>query len=298
MELRHLRYFVAVADELNFRRAAEKLFMEQPPLSRQIRQLEEEVGLPLFERNRRRVTLTLAGQAFLKEARATLSQAEKSIQAARAAGQWKEKKIGVSSCACLCKYSYAFDVAFAQAMRTLRDRDADLRVMLMETPYSDQERMVAEGKADVAFLPAPPVNTSLISHELLREAFVLALPQEHLAAKQPVITLEMLGQENLFLFPEQVFPSLHADILTACGRAGFQPRSVQAKESLAQVMWLVGAGLGVGLVGASCAEAQSPGIVLRPIQNFTPRLELSMAWKDGQDNPILAEFLRLMRGMF
>ena len=296
MELRHLRYFVAVAEELNFHRAAEKLSMEQPPLSRQIQQLEAEMGVLLFRRVRRHIELTPAGQVFLEESRRTLAQVEQAVQAAQQAGS-EEAHFSVSACYCLGKYSYAFDRTFARAVRTLRKRHPGLRLTLAEMRSADQEQVLSQGQADVGILQVPVTDTTLTSHHLLREPLVLALPQEHPSSALPEVPLGALGSDNLFLFPEPVYPLLHRDILAACARAGFGPKSVQDKDSPQKALWLVGAGLGVTFVGASFVETQTQGVVFRPVADFALYIDISIAWHRNNTSAILAEFVELTREM-
>lgn len=297
MELRHLRYFVAVAEEMNVRRAALKLCMEQPSLSRQIQQLEREIGVALFRRVRRRIELTTAGHVFLEETRRTLAQVEQSVEAARQASRRERQSINVSACFALTRYSHGFDSVFAQIVRAFREHHPGISLTLSERDTAAQEQALREGVSDVGFSQEVLASNGLVSQRLLWEPLVLVLPKDHRLAGAAEISLASLHQEVLFLFPEHVSPLFYQEILAASEKAGLRPQSVQIAESLPKALWLVGAGLGVTFVGQSLAETQPPGVAFRPIRDFALGLGIAAIWREDNRHPLLADFLRLAQEM-
>ncbi len=298
MELRHLRYFVAVAEELNFRRAAQRLFMEQPPLSRQIRQLEAEIGVLLIARVKRPIELTAAGQAFLDEARRTLAQAERAVQAARQAGREQVQSLVVGFCACLDKSSYDFALTLPEVVQVFGRQRPDIRITLTEMCSLRQVQALSERTLDVGFIQVSATDEALVSHLLLQEPLVIALPQGHSLAALTSVPLAALAEEKFLLFPAHVYPALHQRMLAACAQAGFRPQVVQEVVSSQMAVGLVGAGMGVAFAGAGMAETEPSGVVFRAVQDFPVTLELSVAWRRDNASSALAEFVDLARKMF
>ena len=297
MELRHLRYFVAVAEEMNFRRAAERLFMEQPPLSRQIQQLEGEIGAPLFLRVKRQIALTAAGRAFLDEARRTLAQADKAILAARQARQAEERHLTVGVCFCIDHAFQQFDNHFNTTVQTFRQEHPDISLTLAETCSSVQSRALLERQIDVGLLQIPVASAALDSHCLLQEPLLLAMPQDHPLARRQIIPLAALASEDFLLFPEQIYPVLHQEIMAACASAGFRPRVVQEVLTTQTQIRLVGAGVGVTFAGTSMMGTTS-GVVFRPVEDFPITLRLSVAWRRDYMSRSEAEFVGLAKHCF
>ncbi|MGC4043183.1 MAG: LysR substrate-binding domain-containing protein [Armatimonas sp.] len=298
MELRHLRYFVAVAEEMNVRRAAVRLCMEQPSLSRQIQQLEREMGVALFRRVKRHIELTTAGYVFLEETRRTLAQVEQSVDLARQVSRREQQSINVSTCFALTRYSHAFDSTFAQVIKTFRERHVGIGLTLSELDSVAQEKALQEGASDIGFSLEPKERDGLVAHRLLWEPFVLALPKDHPLAGEAEISLEALHQEVLFLFPEHASPAFYQEILAASEKAGLRYRSVQTAESLQKALWLVGAGLGVTFVGQSIAEMRPPNVALCPIRDFASGLGFAAIWRADNRHPFLADFVQLAQERF
>ena len=296
MELRHLRYFVVVAEELNFRRAADRLCMEQPPLSRQIQQLEREIGVLLFHRIKRHIELTAAGQVFLEEARRTLTQAEKAIYAAQQTGRGQAGNLTVAFCFCIDKSSEAF-VAFPEVAQTFRRQRPDIRLTLAETCSTVQAKALIEREIDVGFMQIPVTDNALVSHSLMQEPLVLALPEGHPLSVLPKIPLAALGAEKFLLFPEAAYPALYQEIMAACAKAGFQPHIVQEVASSQMAVRLVAAGMGIAFAGASLAGTQ-PGVIFRAIEDFPLTLQLWIAWRRDNVSAALTEFVDLTRKLF
>lgn len=289
MELRHLRYFVAVAEELNFRRAAARLFIEQPPLSRQIQDLEREVGVLLLRRVGRRVELTEAGAAFLREARTTLLQAERAIESARRAdrGEVGRLTIGFSV--------YAFQGVLPCILRAYRRAYSEVEVSLAEMCTPTQLKALESGEIDVAFPHASPALPWLETRLLTREPLILALPDGHPLAERDPVPLAALADEPFVLFPAHQHVQIHAEILAMCQHAGFTPRIVEEATPPPVAVGLVEAGIGVSLFARSLGNVPRPGVVFRDLDVTTPCLNLYVAWHRDRVSRTACGFLDLVR---
>ncbi|MBD2102823.1 LysR family transcriptional regulator [Leptolyngbya sp. FACHB-261] len=290
MELRQLKYFVTVAEELNFRRAAERLYMEQPPLSRQIRQLEDELGVELFYRSKRGVTLTEAGNALLDEARLTLAQAERAAKAAQQAVQAKKLTIGFSIC--------AFNRVLPELIQVFRQRFPEVVVTLTEMSAEAQIQALLNNTIDFGFVHGPVAHSDLHSLTLLSEPVVVALPADHALVEQTQIDLHLLADESFVLCPQPVKPELYAQIMQLCDQAGFRPRIVQEASPPEVLLGLVESGMGITLVAAGAGTRHNLGVVYRPLATSTPlatpQVEIAVVWHKGQTSPIAHQFLSLI----
>jgi DNA-binding transcriptional LysR family regulator len=286
MELRHLRYFVSVAEELNFTRAARKLRVAQPALSRQIRQLEEEVGVALFERDHRHVSLTPAGQAFLGEARAVLVQSEQAVRAAQHSGQPSPGVLNVG-------YVWGlFHSLVPRWVERFRRTSPDTAVNLFDLTPAQQVEALGQSRLDIAFIG---FATDRVSKDLARQrvgscAFVAALPEKHVLARRRVVELCSLAQEMFFAISDQTYPSAASLVAEACVAAGFRPRILQAAERGYTLLGLVAGNCGVALVPESLAALPHPGVVLRPLSR-PPRSDLFLAWRPQRASAIRDAFL-------
>jgi DNA-binding transcriptional LysR family regulator len=278
MELRHLRYFVAVGDALNFGRAARALHIAQPPLSRAIRALEEELGTPLFARGTRGVTLTGAGAALLPEARRLLRDAQAFRDGARqyAAGEAGTLAIGFVSTA-------AYNV-LPRIVPAFRARRPSVRLALREATSDVQVPALAAGELDVGFLIAGAPDPALAFVPLHRETLILALPQRR--RWPPRVRLRSLAGESFILFPRDVAPELHDAILALCRRTGFVPRIGQEAIQMQTIVSLVAGGMGVALVPASLEHLRRDGVVYRALAERAPRVEIGLAWRASDEAPL------------
>jgi DNA-binding transcriptional LysR family regulator len=285
MELRHLRYFVAVAETLSFGRAAARLHISQPPLSRQIRSLEEALGTPLFNRTRRSVRLTAAGAALLPEARRLLRDADALQTGARqlAAGHVGTLALGFISVA-------AYNV-LPELAPEFRRRHPGIRLTLQEATTDVQLAALLQGELDVG-LVLPPVDAPALRYApLFHDTLVAAVPARR-DGKGP-IALASLRDAPFILFPRQVGISLHDQIVGACARAGFAPRVEQEAIQMQTIVSLVAAGMGVALVPASLVKLRRTGVVYRPLADASPRIELGIAWRAADDAPAVRAFVDL-----
>jgi DNA-binding transcriptional LysR family regulator len=285
MELRQLRYFVAVAEELHFRRAAARLHISQPPLSQQIAALEAELGVTLLARTRRRVTLTPAGDAFLREARALLASAEAAAGTARAIGSGQEGVLRVSF---VGSALLSIVPGIVQRFRAARPR---VRIQLRERSTAEQLDALAGGAADIGLL-RPPVapDPALAAETVLREETVVAMPAGHPLAALRRVPLRRLAAEPLVLFPREQAPGYH-DLLTGrLAATGTIPQIVQYAPETITIIGLVAAGIGLSPVAASVANLALPGVVYRPLQG-APATELLAVHAREHDSPLVGAFV-------
>lgn len=289
MELRHLKYFVTVAEELNFRRAAERLYMEQPPLSRQIRSLEEELGVELFCRSKRGVTLTQAGQAFLDEARLTLAQAERAVKAAKSAIAVQSEKLIIGFSICV------FNRVLSEIIQAFRQEFPDVTVTLMEMSTQLQIQSLLNEEIDVAFVHGPIAQAEIITLTLLSEPLVVALPPNHSLAAQKEIELRSLADEPFVLCTKQVKPDLYSQIMNLCQQAGFEPKIVQQASPPEVLIGLVESGMGISLVPASTQTRHKTQVIYRPLAERVPNLEIAMAWRKEKTSQVLNQFLDVVK---
>ena len=291
MELRHCKYFVAVAEELNFRRAARRLHMEQPPLSRQIRQLEAEFGVDLFYRNKQEVRLTEAGQAFLEQARLTLAQAEQAIQTVKQMGRAQPVTLTVGYSMC------AFDRLLPKMIQTFRQTYPEVEVRLSEMSSAAQAQALMADEISCGFLHLPLAHDGLITETLLKEPVVAVLPTSHALAEQEIISLRSLADEAFILCPEQTKPDWRREIMNACNRAGFQPKIVQEVSPPNAIVSFVAAGAGISLLSSEYYIEQMADVVFRPLEEPTPILEIAIAWRSGHHSPALTNFIKVARSL-
>ncbi|HEY8582204.1 MAG TPA: LysR substrate-binding domain-containing protein [Capillimicrobium sp.] len=289
MELRHLRAFVAVAEELHFGRAAKRLHIAQPPLSQQIRRLEAELGVTLLHRSTRRVELAPAGQVLLARARELLADAEATVEDTRRAarGEFGRLAIGFTGSA-----TYALLPSLAAALRErLPGVVLDLRGEML-TPA--QVEGLADGSLDLALLRPPVEHPDLVVEVVRREPLVVAVPASHPLAQAPAIALEDLADEPFVLYPSHFRSVVHQAVAETCARHGFQPRcAVEASETSTLVSF-VAAGVGVSLVPASVQRMTVAGAVYRPLARETVEVELAVARRRAA-TPVVERSLEVLR---
>ena len=291
IEIRHLRYFLMVAEELHFGRAAVRLCIAQPPLSQQIQQLEKMLGFALFIRNNRSVQLTPAGQHFLEDVRELLNGLDRSATEAKriANGEVGRLRIGFVGTA-------AFGVLPA-ALRTFREAHPEVEVSLRELVTARQTQALREGRIHVG-LARPGVQLpDLICEPVLTEPLVAALPQEHPLAKQKDLALEQLADEPFILFPRLPRPSYGDFLLEACAAAGFKPRVVQETSEIHTAIGLTAGGLGATLLPASAAALSRPDTAFVAIRPPCPSTELCLLYPRESTNPALGGFLEAVHSV-
>ena len=289
MELRHLRYFIAVAEELHFRRAAERLHMSQPPLSQQIRQLEEEVGATLLLRNQRKVELTAAGAAFLVRAREILDAVE---DAARTARRVQRGEVGRLAVGFVGSAMYSF---VPELLRAFREQAPDIALRLEELGTTEQLRQLDDGRLDVGFVRAPGARPGLTFETVMEEQIVVALPDVHPLAQRPLLRLSDLQGESLIQLTPGGSPGLRDALAGTIARLGGEERIVQEVAEMQTVVGLVAAGVGISLVPESVRALVRHGVTYRPLDSDAPVVRLAMAWRAADESPVLASFLEQAR---
>ncbi|MGP4019119.1 LysR substrate-binding domain-containing protein [Saccharopolyspora sp. 5N708] len=282
IHLRHLRYFVAVAEELHFTRAAQRLFVSQPALSKQIRVLERELGFALFERRSRDVVLTAQGAALLPEAAATLAAWERAQQAAREAAQQRELVVGMQTA--------VGRGLQRRAMRRFGEQLPQWRMVLRLVDWTDPTAGLADGSSDVAFVWRPVRPRDISTRTLRRERRVVAVPADHpLADRAEIPFHELLDEPFIALPPEAA--ELRDFWLASDARAGRAPVIGAVAGSADEVFEAIAAGLGVVLLAEGNAALYSrPGITTRPVTGLTPA-ELAIAWRTNDTRPAVQAFL-------
>lgn len=292
VELRHLHYFVAVAEELHFGRAAERLHMAQPPLSQQIRQLEAELSTKLFARTTRKVEMTPAGELFLARARQILADVEAATVDARRAerGELGRLSVGFTGSA---TYELLPSIA-----RMLRDELPDVELELhgeMLTPA--QVAALHRGELDVGLLRPPVRCPDLAVHVIRREPLVVVLPQHHPFANDCAINLSKLRAERFISYPSNFRSVMHQAVEGACRTAGFRLHVAQEVAETSTLVSFVAAGMGVALVPASVQHLRITGAVYRPLEAPQPEVALAVASRVGDTNPVVQHFLSRVQSL-
>lgn len=296
MDLRRIRYFVVVAETLHFGRAAMRLNIAQPPLSHQIRVLEEELGARLFERSNRRVELTPAGQALLPEARALLAQAERAgdIAARVQRGELGELRVGFTSSAALTQ-------VVPRLIHAYRQRWPGVHLRIEELTTQEQLTAMLERRLDIAFVrgfESPDLPGSLQALRLFGDALVVALPPQHrLARATGPLAASALADEAFVMYPREIGTGVYDQIMSLCRRAGFAPRVGQEARAVATIVGLVAAGLGVALVPEALRSIGIKGVAYRPLREKEARSAMWMVLKAGRLPVLESRFLELAREM-
>ncbi len=288
MELRHFRYFVAVAEELHFGRAAERLHMAQPPLSQQIRQLEVEIGFALFRRTKRSVQLTEAGQLFLDRVRVIFAQVDQAIEIGRQAsrGDLGQMVVGFVG-------SAAYNV-LPPILQSMRTQVPGVGLELRELTTVQQLQWVAEGNIDVGFV-RPPVNLpGLESEVIFQEPLMMALPECHPLCQDETVAVRSLRNEPFIQFPRVLAPGLYDPIISLCQQAGFSPNVVQEAIQMQTIVSLVAAEMGVAIVPASLQNLQRKGVVYKPLAEVTPLVAIALVWRKFP-SPVVQRFVEVAR---
>jgi DNA-binding transcriptional LysR family regulator len=293
MELRHLRYFVGVAEELHFGRAAVRLGISQPPLSHQIHALEEELGVRLFDRSSRNVKLTDAGVLFLAEAKATLIQAERAVTVARraAAGEVGELAIGFNA-------SAPFVPRIARALFDFRQGWPEVHMTLTELSWSAQSRALEDGTIDVGITrsfskpsPQPGITATL----LLEERLVVALRPDHRLAAQTTLSLSDLRGEPLVFYARDLSGGFTDALFRLLREAGVEPKIAQDVREVSTLFGLVAAGVGLTVVAESLCALQAANIVYRPLSDEPAKSTMWLLHLDAVSKTICRHFLDLIR---
>lgn len=286
MRYRRLGYFVAVAEELSFTRAAERLHMAQPPLSQQIALLEKEIGTALFDRSRRSIRLTTAGAALLPEARRLLADLDETVRMVRRVGDGTVGRLTVGF------VPSAMGGVLPDLLREFRATHPAVELSLREMAPDALLRAVHDRRLDVAVLYLPISEPDLARRRLASEDLLLALPDAHPAAAAPAVALSDVAEEPFVLPERHDVPGLHAAITALFDGAGVTPRIAQRGVWLVQtVLGLVAAGIGLAVVPSSAATLHRDGVTLRRLTDATHRLDLAAIWRPGNESAPLEGLL-------
>ena len=292
MELRHLRYFVAVAEEGHITRAAERLGMQQPPLSQQMQALERELDVRLLRRRPRGVELTDAGRAFLADARGILAQVEHAFATTRRTARGEQGRIAVGFTS-----SAPFHPFVPRVIRAFRDAAPLVSLTLEESGTTELIDALRAERVDAAFIRTPLADPSGIAVDvLLEEPMLVALPRGHRLTRGGVLQLAALAGETFVVYRRPSGPGLFDAIIAACHAAGFSPAMVQEAPRIVATLNLVAAGLGVSLVPASLQRMRMDGVVYRRLTGAAqPRAPLHLATRRGDASAAVQRFQALVR---
>jgi DNA-binding transcriptional LysR family regulator len=291
VELRHLRYFIAVAEELNFSRAARRLQMAQPPLSVAIRQLEQEIGAQLFTRTSREVRLTEAGEALLAGARRTLAEADAAVTSAQRAAEGKEGTLRIG-------YSWSARFEIVPAVGSAYSaRFPDVELVAEELWNARVVEALRAGAIDVAISLCPEVAGELSREPVRLEAVIALLGSSHPLAGAESLELAALAEEEFLIFPRELAPRLYDFQLALCRGAGFEPR--HSADSF-HTRWTMRTwkGTEVALVPASVAAELPDGVAAVRVASPPDPIETDVVWRTGDDRPAVTAFVEAARGAF
>jgi len=289
VELRQLRYFVAIAEQGGFSRAAEQLHVSQPPLSTQIKDLEEEIGARLFNRSNRGVSLTRAGQVFYDEARAILTR----LQGARAKTLQADRgDVGLLSVGFVSIADYGI---LPPALKSFRAQFPLVEVQLHELTTDAQIRELRGSRLDLGLGLAPVAEPDITFRSILREELILAAPSDHPAAKMQRLDLRTLAKTSFIVPPRDIAPGLYDLTISRCRTAGFAPGIVQNARQMQTVIGLVSCGMGVALVPASVRNLKRAGVAYRPLRGKPALIELGILQRRESANAQAELFVGALR---
>jgi DNA-binding transcriptional LysR family regulator len=291
MELRHLRYFLAVAEELNFTRAAERLGISQPPLTQQVKALEAELGVALLDRSAYRIELTDAGRIFAAEAARILGDARSAMLAARraATGITGRVRVGFTE-------SASFNSLVTSTLRSYRCDFPAVEISLEEDPSTDLIAALRDGRIDAAFVRPPvPTRRGLTLDLLEREPLLVAVPSGHPLAGRQEIDLASLAAETFILYPRAVRPGLADTVVAACETAGFTPKVGQYAPQLSATINLVAASLGISIVPDSMRCLQAHAVTYVPLRGEPLHALLGIAYRTDEGSAVVHNFVDAAR---
>jgi len=287
IELRQLRYFVMTAEELHFGRAAARLQVAQPSLTRQIQLLEQQLGVTLFSRTQRQVQLTAAGQVLLAQTRLLLSQYEGALTLTRQATQSSRLTFGIECCAA--------SHGLPQVLQEFNRRYPSIHLVSHQLNAPEQEEALRQGKIDVGFLHPPLTDRQLVFEQVMEETFIAVLPATHPLARRRALPLKELANDPFILYPRELAPACFDIVLNLCKTAGFTPKIVHETTDFNFCLTLIASGTGVTLAPSSARERRRTGVVYRPLNEESPRVAAGFARRAGSMPPALEQLLTLWR---
>lgn len=293
MELRHLRYFAAVAEHLNYSEASRRLHVAQPAVSQTILDLEGELGVALFTRTRRSVELTAAGSVFLREAGEILRRATEAQRLAKRAAQGEVGRLSIGF------FGSATAPILPLLVQTYRQAFPAVELQLLELNPDQQLAAFEQGRIDIAFSRPLPLETREHFHQdvIYQDRLAVALPVKHRLVKKRVVAVKELAGESFVLFHRQGAPGLYDEVIAMCCRHGFSPKVVSEANFMATVITLVESGMGVSLVPGSVRSLNRPHAVIREILPSSPAIPLCLIRPKANRNPAATAFLEVIKSL-
>ena len=292
MELRHLRYFITVAEELNFSRAALKLFTAQPSLSQQIKDLEEDVGVKLLHRTKRKVELTDEGTVFLEQARLTLAQADKAIAMARQVLKAKQQMLRIGF------VPVAEMKIFPYVLPNLRMQNSELKIELLSLNNVEQMKLLKKGELDVTFTRHNFHNEEIESQFVLREPLIFLLPEDHPLAKYERIPVKELNGIDFIIPAAEPSSTLHTAILDFAKTNQIEFNIVQKTDNISLNIKAISTGLGCTILPSYIAPFTTDNTVIRPLDVELPYLDLYVNYRKNNSSVTVQAFIELLKRVF
>ena len=290
MELRQLRYFVIVAEELNFNRAAEHLLVAQPALSQQIRHLEEELGVSLFDRSRRQIQLTAAGSTLLTEARKLLAELDKAIRISQRAGRGELGRL-IIGCTPIASW------LLPDIMRVYQEHFPEVKVMVEELLSFEQVHALQQLQIDVAITLGAPEDANLSRKLISSLPSLIAFPTHPTSTirTSPFILWKELAAYPFIMFPRRIQTQLFDQFVSRCQSAGYSPTIVKEVAQIETILNLVSAGIGIAPVPAYLQEmVQWKGMAFQALEEPAPKFEIFVLWRSNDSSPTLQNFLQVL----
>jgi DNA-binding transcriptional LysR family regulator len=288
MELRHLKYFVAVAEEMHFGRAAKRLHIAQPPLSQQIMNLEDELGVKLFDRTRRAIQMTDAGIYFLKEAQQILLHVEKAAETARRIYQGQAGRLTVGF------VGSVVHTFLPEALRSFRERFPDVELVLQELNTAEQIKSLHARRIDVGFLYLDTQDSLLASRLLTQAPLMVVLPKKHALSGRKSLHIRELAQEPFIANTRLSEPVVRDAFISLCHSAGFSPRIAQEAGHVQTVLGLVASGLGACLLPDFIKNIRRPGVQYVPLSGSPPTVKLAVVWRGDNSSTLVKSFVKVI----
>jgi DNA-binding transcriptional LysR family regulator len=293
MEIRQLRLFIAVAEELHFGRAADRLHMAQPPLSQQIRILEKELGVELFKRTTRSVEITSAGEALLVHARSVIEAVREAEYAAKASGAGMYGRVRIGFAGAATRH------LLPQLAREVKSRHPNIELELKGNLYANAaQEALARGEIDLGFVRLPYSLPGLSYRAIEDENLVCVLPAEHELATREFVEVAELADQPFVTFPRDSGSTLRSITNKVCWDHGFTPRVVQEAPDSYTIHAMVAAGQGVSLAFSSTTNISQPGVVYLPLKGDIPTLQSAIAWEASNTNQALAAVIEVANSIF
>lgn len=285
MDLRHLRYFIAVAEELHFTRASVRLHIAQPPLSKQIRQLESELGVTLLHRTKRHIELTDAGRLFLDRAKKILNAMELAVKQTQQAQRGEIGRLAVGF------FEYSSYTFVPPILRAYRERFPNVDVQLRWFPVMEQFDALNRGDVDISFLRSTGDLDGVFKEVIHKEPFILAIPDTHRFASTESVALKDCADENFITYFPKSAPDFHSMITHMCTSAGFVPRIASEVGQVYTALGLVSSGAGIAFVPAAVRKVHFDNVLYRPLKGKHSEIELMLGWTQKSPSPLLTAFL-------